>query len=88
MTLTPGQKEDLRTQLNRILGKTITDRQLNAISSNIDAQTQDPKPEQLLTCSRCGKTIKAYGTMGEAFITENTGSGDKYYHNDISKCLT
>jgi len=87
MTLTPGQRGDLRTQLNRILGKTITDDQLNAISNEVELYTNDPMPEQLLTCSRCGKTIVAYGANGEAFITENTETGEKYYHNDLSKCL-
>lgn len=87
MALTLGQKEDLRTQLNRILGKTITETQLNAISSDVEVNTQDPIPEQLLTCSRCGKTIIAYGANGVAFITENTGLGVKYYHNDLSKCI-
>jgi len=86
MTLTPAQKEDLRTQVNRILGKTITDGQLNAISINVEVDTQDPTPEQILTCSRCLKTITAYGPNGEAFITEYDGPETKYYHNDISKC--
>jgi hypothetical protein len=87
MALTPEQKEDLRTQLNRIIGKTITETQLNAISNDVEVNTQDLRPEQLLTCSRCGKTILAYGANGEAFITENTGLEVKYYHNDLSKCI-
>ena len=87
MALTPGQKEDLRTQLNRIIVKTITGTQLNDICRSVEVNTQDPIPEQLLTCSRCGKTIIAYWVNGEAFITENTGLGVKYYHNDLSKCI-
>ena len=86
MALTPGQKEDLRTELNRILVKTITETQLNDISRGIEDNTQDLRPEQLLTCSRCGKTIIAYGANGKAFITENTGLV-KYYHNNLSKCI-
>ena len=86
MALTPGQKEDLRTQLNRIIVKTITETQLNAISRSVEVNTQDLRPEQLLTCSRCGKTIIAYWVNGEAFITENTGLV-KYYHNNLSKCI-
>ncbi len=86
MTLAPAQKEDLRSQLNRILSKTITDEQLNGISNRVDVITQDQAPEQFLTCSRCGKTIRAYGALGEAFITEYEGAQTKYYHNDISKC--
>lgn len=87
MALTPAQNEDLRTQLNRILGKTLTDGQLNTISAMVEADTQNPLPEQLFTCSRCGKTITAYGPNGEAFITEHTDAGNIYYHNDTSKCL-
>lgn len=86
MVLAPAQEIDLRSQLDRILGKTITDDQFNVLKREIEVNTQDPLPEQLFTCSKCGKTIKAYGPQGEAFITEYGVSGPIYYHNDLTIC--
>ena len=33
-----------------------------------------------------GKTITAYGTHGESFITEHSQAGNKYYHNNNINC--
>lgn len=87
MTLTLEQKEDLRTQLNRILGITIPDMQLDEISTKIVVITKGMMTEQLFPCSACGKTIIAYGIHGTAFTIEHNPSGNKYFHNDLSICL-
>lgn len=84
MSLTQQQKDKIRTDLNVTLGKTLTDSQLNRIIREIEINTADPLPEKILTCSKCGQNIVAYGLRGVAFITEYASKGVKYYHG--TKC--
>lgn len=87
MSLTQEQKDRIRTNLENILAKTLTEVQFSRIVWEIEIRTADPLPEQILTCIRCGKTITAYGTKGESFITEHRQGGDIHYHGDPARCL-
>lgn len=87
MSLTQQQKDDIRNSLNTTLSKTLNDDKFKIIIQNIESITSDPPPEKILTCSRCGKNITAYGINGQSFRTEYTTSGEVYYHGNLSQCI-
>jgi len=86
LKLDDKQKEDIKVSLEKILEKDIPETKMKNILNAIEREIQEPIPEKIFKCVKCGNDIIAYGIRGEGFVTINndSGIGDRHYH---MKCM-
>lgn len=93
MVLNDKQKEDIKASLENILKnileKDISEAKMKNILNTIEKEIQEPLPEKILKCIKCGRDIIAHGIRGDAFVTingtNNDGNDDKHYHMNCKK---